>query len=226
MQWFEDNNGLLTMKNLDGGDTLANESRYWFNIALSGTISYRTRTMPEVLNLLRNTTGDWVRNCRHNPVTPPAKSWDDPTDTSRDQETALIALLGLTGQTNLLKELLWRQLKRFTLFPNKDFMGPADAGNYIRAFKAWYLWPILLVCDLALVAETVIRIDAKLSDNSDDLNHTVLLLQARKVLPTPVSFVARKLYKWFRKVQWAWDLYYGLDNNPLNDLYRDQISSM
>lgn len=226
MQWNEDSNKLLVVRNDgvdDGGDTLANEARYWFNLYISKTFSDRDIDPGSVLNLLQIEDCVFIRN--------PIK-YNDPNDVSRDQMTPLIALLGLMGFKDMLKTILKKQLSRWGLFPNKDIDGPVDFGNYIRAFKAWYLYPFLWLTDLGLVVESIIRNFSKVTDSSDDLDHTVLLIQAQHVLPTLISFIARKIYTHGRAqssggVQEAWDDYYMHGgNNPLNVLYEDLIRKM
>lgn len=223
MQFNEDSNKLLVVQSGDGGDTMANEARYWFAIYAGGTFSTRDIDAGSVINLLQIDDCVFVRN--------PVK-YNDPTDVSRDQSTPMIALLGLKENRVMLKTMLKLQIKRWGLFPNKDFDGPSDWGNYIRALRAWYLYPLLWLTDLALIVESIIRNFSKITDSSDDLNHTVLLIQAQKVYPTLISWIARKLYVHGRGrstggIQAAWDDYYDNGgNNPLNILYRDLIGKM
>ena len=234
MEWKEDENGLLCVWGFDGGDTLADESRFWYGVVSTPMLEDRRITILEVIRLLQISPGIFVRNPRANPVVLPAKAWNDPTDVSRDQTTALIALLGdlkeygYLSSNEILKLILTYQLKRFGLFPNKDIAGPSDWANYIRAFRNRWLWFLLPILDLELLVNSIIRIFYSLDNNADDLNHTVRLRQAQKIMPTPISYVARKLYKHFRNVQEAWNRYYAptTGNNPLNEIYRKIIEEL
>ncbi len=103
-------------------------------------------------------------------------------------------------------------------------------ATYIRAFRNRKLYPALLVLDLFLLLNSLIRIIKppivkKLynkNDTSDDLNHIVLLLQAKLYLPTPISWLSRRLYDTFRSggAQAALDSYFREENHgpPINEL--------
>lgn len=229
---YYDDYGLIVQKDMDGGDTAGREGDFWFHKGLSGSIDQGARDeFKRVLNLLQYAPGVFVRHPKHNPVTPPDKSWNDPTDFSRDQSTSMILAMGEMGERSVLRSMLWQQIKRFTLFQNHDIATPQDWGHYIRALNIWPLYPILLVGDLFLLTNSVIRCIVGNDENtSDDINHTLSLLQAQHHLSTPISWLSRKIYKWFRKggVQNAWDHYFKPESgaNPFNDLYRDLISGM
>ena len=234
---YHDENGLIVQRDMDGGDSAGREGDYWFAKALIDPrsdlmfVTNKELTFSEVLTLLQVSPGVFVRNPRHNPTTPPDKSWNDPTDFSRDQATPLIIAMGANKEYKVLRSMLWQQIKRFTLFQNKDLAGPQDWGHYIRAFNAWYLYPILLVGDIFMLTNSVIRCIVGNDENtSDDINHTISLLQAQHSLPTPISWLSRKIYKWFRKggVQNAWDHYFKPESgaNPFNEIFNKLISEM
>lgn len=233
MNFSVDENKLIVQTDGDGGDTAGREGDYWFYIGLNGgigSIPETQLTFKDVLKLLQVSPGVFIRNPRHNPVTPPDKSWDDPTDFSRDQSIPIILALGENKEYDVLKAMMKQQIKRFGFFQNKDWASPEDVGTYIRAFKAWYLYPLLLVGDCFMLGESVVRLFAKDGDVSDDINHTLILLQAQRHFPTPISWLARKIYKWFRKggVQGAWDVYFDPRTraNDFYDLYRSLIDKM
>lgn len=224
---YTDANNLIVQKNGDGGDTAGREGDYWFFAGLTKS-TYAPRSLINVLSHLQVSPGIFIRNPTKNPTTPPAKSWNDPTDFSRDQTSPMILALGAMEQYSILKNLLWHQIKRFGFYQNHDLPSPEDLGAYIRSFKAWYLYPVLWVTDCFLFGETVIRIYAPLTDVSDDINHTLRLLQAQYIYPTLMSLLARKVYKTYRNVQGAWDLYFDPSSgaNPFNKIYEPLIKRM
>lgn len=228
---YYDENGLIVQKDMDGGDTAGREGDYWFQAGLlMGPNAYNDE-FDRVLKLLQVSPGVFIRNPRQNPVTPPDKSWNDPTDFSRDQSVPIILALGEMKRYSVLKSMLWEQIKRGTLYQNKDIALPQDWGYYIRALNAWYLYPVLFVGDVFLLINSVIRCIMGTDDNtSDDVNHTMVLLQAQYRLPTPISWFARKFYKFLRRggIQNAWDKYFKPESgaNPFNELYRPLINNM
>lgn len=221
---FLDSNGLIVQKDGDGGDTAGREGDYWFNIGLANSKG-EASSAPEfkrVLELLQVSPGVFVRNPVH---------YNDPKDFSRDQTMPLILAMGEMKEYGILKETLKQQLKRFTFYQNRDIATPQDWGYYIRAFRAWYLYPVLLVGDLFMLTNSVIRcIKGNDNDTSDDINHTLSLLQAQHVLQTPIGWLARKIYVTFRKggVQNAWDNYFNPASgaNNFNEIYSDLIKEM
>jgi len=217
---YYDNNGLIVQRDGDGGDTAGREGDYFFHL---GLIGYKFTDFDRVLALLQVSPGVFVRNPTH---------YNDPNDFSRDQTVPLILAMGQMGRTKVLKLLLNKQIKNYFRYQNNDIGAFSDVGYYIRAFKAWYLYPILFVTDLQLIVESIVRcIQGKDPTNtSDDINHTLALLQAQYRLPTVGSWLARKIYVLFRPggIQAAWDRYFDPNSgaNPFNELYKNLISSM
>lgn len=231
-----DANGLIVQKDGDGGDTAGREGDYWFAQSLysngpNGLDPVVRSEFDRVIKLLQPSPGIFIRNPTRNPVISPAKSWNDPSDFSRDQTIPMILSLGQMSKLDVLGDLLKAQLKRFGLFQNKDLPDPQTAGAYIRGFYAWYLYPLLFVTDLGLVVESIVRcLTSDPDDVSDDINHTLLLLQSQYTLDTPIAFIARKIYVIFRHsgVQGVWDRYFRPETgaNPFNDMYRNLISKL
>lgn len=232
-----DSNGLIVQTDGDGGDTAGREGDYWFAQALyshgpHGLNASQLEEFDRVIELLQPSPGIFVRNPTRNPVVPPAKAWNDPSDFSRDQTIPIILALGEMGHADVLKKLFWQQLKRYTLYQNGDIATPQDLGYYIRANREWYLYPLLFIGDLFTLGNSVIRCikGRNLDDVSDDINHTLALLQAQRHYPTPISYLARKIYKYFRPggVQAAWDHYFRPETgaNPFNDMYRNLITNL
>lgn len=71
---------------------------------------------------------------------------------------------------------------------------------YIRSFRAWPLYPLMLIFDLDLLVNSLIKIlyYDRTSTNNDDLNHLMCLYQSELHMPTPWSKLAKWLYR-FRK---------------------------
>jgi len=218
--YYYDNNGLIVQRDGDGGDTAGREGDYFFHLGLTG---YVYTDFDRVLEALQVSPGVFIRNPVH---------YNDPKDFSRDQTVPLILAMGEMGRTKVLKLLLKKQIKNYFRYQNNDIGAFSDVGYYIRAFKAWYLYPVLVLTDLQLIGESIIRcIQGKNPvDTSDDINHTLALLQSQNRFPTVGSYIARKIYKLFRPggIQAAWDRYFSPESgaNPFNDLYRDLISKM
>lgn len=259
---YYDSNGLIVQQDMDGGDTAGREGDYWFAQALyaQGPCGLEVSQLEEfdrVLTLLQASPGVFIRHPRANPIVPPEKAWNDPSDFSRDQAISIILALGEMCQYDILRPMLWQQIKRLGVYQNfsmkwskdkpdndndykqiysklwikGDIGGPQDINYYIRGFKAWYLWPILLLGDLFLLTNSCIRVIVGNDDNtSDDINHTLALKQAQRHLSTPISWLARKIYKWFRRggIQHAWDQYFKPESgaNEFNEIYRELISEM
>ena len=218
---YLDSNGLIVQADGDGGDTAGREGDYWFAWGL-GPFTYTSEIFKMNLDRLQVSPGVFVRNPVH---------YNDPKDFSRDQTVPLILAMGVMGEHETLKLLLKKQIKNYFRYQNGDIGLLGDLGYYIRAFNAWWAYPVLLVGDLQLLVNSVIRvIKGTDQDTSDDINHTLGLLQAQYTLPTPISYLARKIYKHFRSggIQNAWDNYFKPSSgaNPFNDIYRDLINKM
>lgn len=232
-----DSNGLIVQKDGDGGDTAGREGDYWFEYALTGYHGiptpghylYIKDEFERVLELLQRGKGIFVRN--------PIK-YNDPSDMSRDQTVPLILAMGQMEEYDILKALFYKQVRNFGRYQNGDIGFIGDLGYYIRAFKFWKAYPILLVGDLQLLVNSIIRCikGRDLNDVSDDINLTLELLQAQYNLPTPISWLARKIYKHLRygqffpegAIQRAWNWYFRPETNanPFDELYRSLIEKM
>lgn len=215
-----DSNGLIVQKDLDGGDTAGREGDYWFVHTALGI--QREDSFKKVLELLQVAPGVFVRN----PI-----GYNDPKDFSRDQTVPLILAMGEMKEYGTLKLLFKKQLKNFFRYQNGDIGLLGDLGYYIRSFQSWYAYPVLLLGDLQLLANSIFRCFVRNPDNvSDDINHTLGLIQAQYTYPTPISYIARKIYKWFRPggIQRAWDWYFRPESraNPFNEMYRELIDKM
>lgn len=218
--------GLIVQKDMDGGDTAGRESDFWYAYALSDPYPAQdSEEFVRVINQLEVAPGLFVRHPR-----PP---YNDPNDFSRDQSVPLILALSEMGERGTLKHMLVRQLKNLFRYQNGDIGLFQDAGYYIRGFKCLPMYPLLLLGDTQLLINSVLRVVISwvTRDNtSDDINHTLALLQAQRRMPTLISFVARKLYKRCVKggVQFRWDRYFRPETgaNEFNEIYRSLIASL
>lgn len=162
-----DANGLIVTKTKDGGDTCAEEGRFWFlawfnyvvlsNYAVLTIIYERSKANKDVMKLLEIRPGVYVRN--------PARR-NDPTDVSRDQ------LLPIIYYCAAYKDYprLWRLFKAFLSrggfaqnyrkdgkYKIPDQMW-TSIGAFIRCFS-WYsgiFYPLLYVFDLIELLGTLV----------------------------------------------------------------------
>lgn len=216
-----DKYGLVIQTDGDGGDSGARTGLFYFLNTLQGidasymfqwTLKYVT-VSKDPLTLFRN------------PV-----NYTDPKDFSRDQTNPLLMAMGALDLPDLLKSWWKGLIGRWGFYQNGDFAGPQDWGMYFRARKMKLAYPFLLFSDLFLVLNSVLRCIYGRDPNNvgDDINHTMMLLQAIVRYPTPISFLARKIYAKLRPggVQQAWDTYFSPAShaNPFNDMARDLIT--
>jgi len=228
LNFYYDSSGLIVQENNDGGDTAGREGDYWFYQGLVGsptpaTAAVNKQEFSRVLNLLQQSPGVFVRN-------PNQPSYNIPSDFSRDQATPLMLAMGIYEIYSPYKLMMLNVLKNWCRFPNGDLVSPEDLSIVIRSFNSWYLYPILLVGDLFTLGESIITCFASKTNTSDDINHTLILLQSQYKFATPISYLARKIYKWFRPggIQAAWDEYFNptTSANPFNELYSTLIAKM
>lgn len=159
-----DQNGLIvTLKN-DGGDTCAEEGRYWFlywfNFVLLSryhiALSLPQRPHPSLLmDKLEVSPGVYVRN----PAPQPGAEWEkDPKTTSRDQLKPVIWYCAAYKDHKRLYRLFKKTLSRCLFAQNSSKDGKwklpdqmfTTLGNFIRAGGWWtaIFYPLLLVFDL------------------------------------------------------------------------------
>lgn len=247
-----DDQGLIVQLNGDGGDCAARTGELYTGLFLNNVANKDIHMQFwSALELLDpNAEGLLLRYNK-----PP---YNDPLHgdfaTSRDQTVPIIIAAGFYYRQDFLKKLAWKQFKRFTLFQNKDLCDFENINQYIRAFWACgyklmiLLYPLLLLGDLFMLVNSVIRcIKGRNYDEvGDDINHTQSQLQAIYTLPTPISFLARKIYGKFRPafgrplgtpessmqqvsgyngVQYAFDRYHRPETfgNPINIVYQPLI---
>lgn len=74
-------------------------------------------------------------------------------------------------------------------------------GLYIRAFKAWYLYPLLWLTDIDMLGGALLKVlwYGKNPTKSDDINHLVAQYQSELVMPTLWSKLAKWVYGKYRQ---------------------------
>lgn len=210
--------GCICQKNGDGGDTLARTGLYGF------------LTRECKIEALRVAPGAYVRSKIHNPSTPPAKSWDDPTDTSRDQYIAPICFYSCTGNRVRIQEIINLLLANWLRFPNGDLAGPDVWSLLLRGLNKYR--PIVYLLDLWFIPSVLVRCWQSSRDSNDvgdDINLTTMLLHNSLIAPTFFTGLSCYLYGKLRPggVQRAWDWYFRPETfaNPFNELVRPIIST-
>lgn len=156
--------------------------------------------------------------CRH-----PRQSWTiSKYSPSRDQHISNMVALGFRGNKKIILRFLLRHIARLGFFPNimqefepdwdqswrnwqlkakfPDITSPEHIGMFIRALNLWPLYPFLILGDIFSVIGALITIYNCRKDPStyDDLSGLCLMIQAKYVMPTPVSWLARTLYRKYR----------------------------
>lgn len=199
-----DSYGLLTHCG-DGGDTANREGLFAIAEVLAPeAVPVRAIEWQVRRAQLEISPGIYVRHPEASRAVP--SFWSNPNEFSRDQQLPLTVGMIFKKDKWAVDRIYDKHMHRFFKCQNKDWFGPAI---YIRAYGWYWLYPVLCIMDLALVANSLLRIFVRDPDNvGDDLNHTVSLVYARCHIPTPVSWFARKLYSKFRDVQRAWDHYF------------------
>jgi hypothetical protein len=212
---YRDKNGLITQKDFDGGDSAHRTGVYYFGLYLNykddpKVIVKIKKDFETDLNKLKtDKAGEFVRN-------PDKSMWySSPKNFSRDQTTNLITSMGfLLEDKTPIKENLKNIISNYGFYPNilknwtnkekvfpldyKDFAGMSDYGSYIRALDYSLLYPVLLFFDVQLVGSSIFRVYfsyADPEDSSDDINFSIHLLQSELKYPTPLSKLAKLIYK-------------------------------
>jgi hypothetical protein len=204
---YLDSKGLIVQQSGDGGDTLQREG-FWFE---GTSLNTTYQNPPGLTSYIWALAFLWTEKGYTRYWQAPYR---DSSDTSRDQLVSNIRAMGYIPDARLraLKGLLKGVIKNWSRFPNNDIAFINDYGRFIRSFRAWYLYPLLFLCDIPIVVNSIIRCikGRNYDDVGDDINHIGDLAQCQNIYPTPVSFFARKLYKWFRPfgVQHALDWYF------------------
>ena len=208
-QFFIDTYGTLDAAIHKGGDSCQRVGMYWSLFAMiskPNQVNWAVnKTYLEQMKLHHVSDGVMVRH--------PNLEWDtsDFDRMSRDQLQPIIIAAGYWSKLELNK-ITKGHLKRGFLFTNNTRQNGATKrnhgtngysytwkfpdptlfeiwGNFIRAYRAWYLWPLLLLFDLELLGGAFKwRFFPK---HNIAMNHTLSLFQAIDRYPTPLSWLAR-----------------------------------
>lgn len=240
---YLDANGLIVTQSSDGGDTLQREG-FWYEGTYFGSGSLWL-----IPNLSSYSSALGFLDYREGFVRNPKAPYNVPGDTSRDQLVSNIRACGYYGYFTYLDKILLGVINNFSRFPNGDLAFINDYGRFIRAYKWWALYPLLLIFDIPLVvnallicfwlsktprswqvwlaskvswlywltnqyppnAEGVAQSPYGPTNTSNDINFIGDLQQAKTIYPTPISFLARKIYEGQRPygIQFALDNYFS-----------------
>jgi len=220
---YVDKFGVITQKDGDGGDSIHKTLMYhlgckWWAYP-SGILNYweslnKFVCWPHQYSFRRHPdSSKWYGHCDR---------------LSRDQATPLVISLGEFGFKKILWVFMLKHILRLGFMTNTrrnwqyptlkehnehnhwvdwnydwklpDFAGPEFWGYYIRALKLWPLYPLLVLFDFENLVNTIIKcwFYGKDPKNSDDQNHILSLLQSQRRLPTPISWLSRKVYVRYR----------------------------
>lgn len=226
-----DDQGLIVQLNGDAGDTAARTGEWYLGYHLNEDPDFKPPiSFEDAIGLLEPNKDGVLLRYNRSPYNDPFKG---DFATSRDQTNPNIIAAGFYKHFSFLKRISKAQLKRFGLYQNKDVASPEHVGIFIRAlYQAGLKWlivlyPFLLLGDVFNLINSVVRIVSGRLDHDDvgdDINHIQVCIQNALVLPTPISWLSRKIYKKFRYggPQYAMDHYHRPESggNPLNELYR------
>lgn len=215
-----DQYGFIVQKDGDGGDTAQREGMVGIAAALTNDVVWTERTKKKIAELELCATGLFRRH---------PYQWNETSDFSRDQQTPIVIAMGFLGMIEQLDRMFSATVDRYFRCQNADINSPEHIGHFLRSKPKLWFWFFLLFSDIFMLLNSIILCFKGLDKNNvgDDLNHVCSLIQARLRLPTPVSFMARKIYAWFRPggPQRAFDHYFRPETgaNPINEIYRPLI---
>lgn len=175
--------GLIVQADNDSGDSAQRTGMFYY--AVNDVDRFRICMLAHMTGfdtLVRDTLGAGFRS--------------DPNEFSRDQQDPIVITSGKYGACGFVRRVLWEHVKRFGRYQNKDWANLQTIGVYVRALRCKWLWPLLCLTDLGLLLQALIiwvRCRNR-PDDVDDNNMVMRLAQAMDVLPTPTSYLARKLY--------------------------------
>jgi hypothetical protein len=212
---YLDLKGLPVQRDGDGGDCAQRIGMITF-----GRFLNRDGNIYQLNQWLSKITMDDGQFVRH---PDPTKWYSNPKNFSRDQTRSLVMAMGAYGLKDQLKANLVQLIKSFGFYPNiyPNYVSPGDSGyvkkvpdiaspehyaEYIRAFYAsgdkrmLALYPVVLLGDCFKLLGALIDVfytDKDLT-RTDDVNSIMSHLQALRWMPTPLSWLARKIYTKYR----------------------------
>jgi hypothetical protein len=183
-----DKYGLIVQSDGDGGDTAARMGQ-WLFVNHTETSESNLILAQAMWWHLQPSVGIWIRH----PMYP------DTSDCSRDQMDPIIMTLGANNLGQALRDTFKAHIKRGFFYQNKDVPMLVTPCLYIRAFKTRWLYPVLCVLDIGFCFAWIENLLRRNPDDVDDNNNIMRMLQAAQVMPTPLSWIGRKLYVLTRK---------------------------
>lgn len=224
MDSYFDHHGYLTMADGDGGDSCQKTGfyRYIRSIKFKDDANFlpkETAKFEQELDGLEcpDKPGYYRRHPDPEPISR-GGWWRDPCVFSRDQQRSLTIAMGAYGQRKRLYRLTWELIKRFGFYQNTctaefkkkipDVSSPENWAEIFRAFWqakcywAIFTYPLILIGDAWKILGILTAYPSWKNnpDDADDDNLILSTLQARESLPTPLSYLARKLYSKIRPV--------------------------
>lgn len=211
------------------------------------------RISEEDYNVLRMRYRDVLRNlkCGHGGIRRgiDTSEWTGQNDVmSRDQWIPNVIACGSLGLDDLsyffLGHLLRGLLFTTNTCPNEYMTGQPGGewklpdltvlsswGLYIRAYKAWLLYPFLIIFDIEILVNSCIIVYQSYYNptETDVINQLNKLIQAKRRLPTPVSWLSAHILKYDKRgMQACLDAYFAPDlNGPrLNMVYKDILPTL
>jgi hypothetical protein len=199
---YRDHHGLITYLDGNGGDTCQMIAFYYYGLFIHGECDLLHFILD--FHKIMPKSGIFIRHPDRapgwdQPGQRDIARWNDPAVLSRDQLMPMVIALGIYGVTFHLNETLKNIKSRVYRSQNGDLILLAHwAACFIRAPRLKYMYPVLFLTDLFLVIGAIIDlVKARIKPQSGKgyKNAFMLISQAYEVMPTPISWLARKIYK-------------------------------
>ena len=259
VQPYRDSFGLIAQgegDGRDGGDSAHRTGVFYLGLYLlfkdnKVVVKQIEQDFKKDLNKITIGPGKFVRH------PDPAKWYSNPENFTRDQTTPLIIALGFFDDVEnrkIIRQNLQNIFDNSSFYPNRlknwtneekvfpfdynDPAGPSDYGMFVRALKKENYKPLLWFSDIQLVGDSLLRVFFSYFNNkstSNDLNYSLILLQAQRTYPTWWSDIATYIYFNFKRrspatvwgegssgVMSSWNYYFRPEANsaPLNLIYQ------
>lgn len=212
--------GLIKQLDGDQGDTCQREGLFIALLALSGENYLANERLQYALSKLQVEPGVYRR------ASDPDKWYSNPNNLSRDQRAMLELAMAACGDKKTLKEAMLYILSRGGFHQNvhpgtdvpedmrktPDIVSPGELGVYIRGLNLKFLYPILMLLDIGLIADIYLR------SKWDGANMTVInIMYANHKYPTIFSKLAAKLMP-IQDMKEEITTYYSAKKNGIPDL--------
>lgn len=222
--------GILCQKDRDQGDSAQREGLTIALLSMMGEQEESNARLMLAIGQLEVRDGVY-RRCSN-----PHHWGSNPNNLSRDQRAMLELAMALQEDKWWLKRAALYIIKRCGFHQNThpgtdapkdmwkipDIVSPGELAVYIRGLDLKLLYPFLYLLDLGLL------IDIKTRKKWDGANMSAInIMYANIKMPTTISKLASKLYKWEEAIQQI-TKYYTTDNDnngipPLGAMYINVI---